>query len=135
MENQKCNLANIQKEFCEENKELFQLIFNYKFCANLKDTSLKELSRGIKCHSSRSINNNYNKCFADTSFWAILGSSVFDLTPLKHEQKKDFKAKLLSLHDILKIETLPLDFEFYMHSSKDIKCDELINDILDNINY
>ena len=67
VENEKLNLANIQKEFCEENKELFQLIFNYKFCANLKDTSLTELTRATKWHSSRSINYNYNNCFAGTS--------------------------------------------------------------------
>ena len=39
-----------------------------------------------------------------------MGSSVFDLLPLKSEQETDIKTRLLNLHDALTIENYPLDF-------------------------
>ena len=60
---------------------------SHKFCVNFKETSQVGFTRGIKCYSSRGINNNYNNSYANASFQAILGSSVFDLPPLKHEQE------------------------------------------------
>ena len=62
---------------------------NQKFCVNFKETSQVGFARGIKCYSSRGINNNYNNSYANASFQAILGSSVFDLPSLKHEQETD----------------------------------------------
>ena len=96
IENWELNLANVQKEFCKENKALLQSIRSPKLCINFKETSLEEFTRGIKCYSSRGINNNYNNCYANASFLAILGSSVFDLLLLKCEQETDIKTRLLN---------------------------------------
>ena len=135
IENGELNLANVQKDFYKENRTQLQSTRSHKFCINFKETSLEEFTRGIKCYSSRGINKNYNNCYANASFQAILGSSVFDLRLLRREQKTDIKTRLLNLHDALTIENSPLDIEFHLHGSKVINCGELTNDILDNFNY
>ena len=112
-----------------------QSIRSHKFCINFKETSQVEFTRGIKCYSSRGISNNYNNCYANASFQAILESSVFHLLLLKREEETDIKTRLLNLHDALTIENSPLDFEFHLHGSKVINCSELTNDILDNFSY
>ena len=112
-----------------------QSIRSHKFCINFKKTSLEEFTKGIKFYSSRGINNNCKNCYASAFFQAVLGSSVFNLLPLKREKEVDIKTRSLSLHDALTIENCPLDFEFHLHGSKVINCGELTNDILDNFNY
>ena len=67
IENGERNLANVQKEFCKENRAQFQSMRSYKFCINFKETSLEEFTRGIKLYLRRGINNNYN-CYASASF-------------------------------------------------------------------
>ena len=112
-----------------------QSIRRHKFCRNFKEISQVEFTRDIELYSSRGINNNCNNCYVNASFQEILGSSVFDLLPLKREQETDIKTRLLNLHEARTIENSPLDFEFHLHGSKVINCSELTNDILDNFNY
>ena len=85
IENGELDLANVQKKCFKENRAQLQSIRSHKFCINFKETSHVEFTRGIKSYSNRGINNNYNKCYANASFQAILASSVFDLLPLKRE--------------------------------------------------
>ena len=134
IEKREFDSVNVQKEFCKENREQLQSIRSHKFCINFKETYQVEFMRGIKCYSTRGINNNYNNCYANASFQAILESFDFDLLPLKREQETDIKTRLLNLHDALTIENSTLDFAFHLHSSKLIHCSELTNDILDNFN-
>ena len=112
-----------------------QSIRRHKFCRNFKEISQVEFTRDIELYSSRGINNNCNNCYVNASFQEILGSSVFDLLPLKREQETDIKTRLLNLHEARTIENSPLDFEFHLHGSKVINCSGLTNDILDNFNY
>ena len=134
IENGELNLANVQKEFWKENRVLLQSISSHKFCLNFKETALEEFTRGIRCYSTRRINNNYNNCCANASFQAILESSVFDLLFLEREQETDIKRNLLNLHDAFAIENCHLDFEFHLHGSEVLNCGKLTNDILDNFN-
>ena len=118
IENGELNLANVQKEFWKENRVLLQSIRSHKFCLNFKGTALEEFTRGVRCYSSRRIKNNYNNCYANASFQAILELSVFDLLFLEREQKTDIKRNLLNLHDAFAIENCHLDFEFHLHGSE-----------------
>ena len=57
IENGELHLANVQNEFCKENRAQLQPIRSHKLCINFKETSLEWFMRGIKCYSSRGVNN------------------------------------------------------------------------------
>ena len=83
-------MPNVQKKFYKESIALLQSIRSHKFCINLKETPLEEFTGGIKCYSSRGINNNYNNYYANASFQAIQGASAFD-TPYETRARNRYE--------------------------------------------
>ena len=94
--------------------------------------SSREVSSAIQVEVSTTIIITVTLTLPLKQFW----DHLFSTYPLlKCEQETDIKTRLLNLHDAFTIENSPSDFEFHLHGTKVIGCDELKNDILDNFNH
>ena len=61
----------------KENNKFINKIRYHKFYLLYQNVTLTVPTSSLKCYSNRGIDNFYNKCYANASFQAILGSAIF----------------------------------------------------------